>query len=157
MATSSRAQAAMIASHPNAFNSVIEVDEHTVVPDAGAWRLAAAGQAAVSDLSPRYVLDRRELWLGGFMLLHFSRSAENQEPILKAFEEEREQNGGVWPAKIFDPLPGGCGDPAKRLQNAVYALNKGIIARAAAAGAPYSLQFCTDEMGQAVSWKIVTD
>ncbi|HWB14394.1 MAG TPA: hypothetical protein VG826_34530 [Pirellulales bacterium] len=68
-----------------------------------------------------------------------------KESILKAFEEEGQQNGGRWPTTIDDPISGPTPDPIKRLHNALNLLNAAIAEGAAQATAPYSIKFTTTE------------
>lgn len=69
-------------------------------------------------LKPRWIPERRELWLGDTIVKRFRVPARNQEMILSAFEEDD------WPQHIDDPLPGDCDiDPQSRLHDAIYRLN----------------------------------
>jgi hypothetical protein len=157
------------------FRSIIEIDPRTAVPKESPStpdRLETDGRGGpvlcvlsscaaplvpevTSQLKPHYDSARRELSLDGVVLKRFKRPAENQEAILKAFEEESEQNDGLWPPKIDDPISGESPDPIKRLHNALDALNKAIAEGAGDVAAPHCLEFFTDGTGQAVRWRVV--
>jgi hypothetical protein len=179
MAKAQRARAAMIASYPKVFHSVIEVDEHTAVPkDAACAPADLANEfdlegrlvvcvgangvrpvASVPDarrLCPYYDVDRRELWLGEFVLKRFEKPAENQEAIPIAFEDAAKKNGGRWPVKVLDPISGICVSRVKRLHDALDPLNAAILEGAVEAAAPYCLEFRSDGTGRGIRWEIAT-
>jgi hypothetical protein len=172
----SRARKSFLASDLDLFRWVVQIDPCTVVPD---WNALANGSESRpgdrgspvlyilsgsatpialdirAPLLPRYDASARELWLGGFVLRRFSKPAKNQEAILKAFEEEGQQNGGRWPPTIDDPISGSTLDPIKRLHNALDVLNTTIADDAVKAGAPCYIKFATDGTGQGVRWRLV--
>lgn len=80
-------------------------------------RLDTAHPLSPSHL-PHYDADRRMLTVEGLIVKQFRAPAENQELILKAFQEEN------WPPILTDPLPGKKAmDAKRRLNNAIRHLN----------------------------------
>ncbi len=68
---------------------------------------------------PIWDVDRQELRLGKVLIKQYKVSAQNQELILAAFQEEG------WPPSILDPLPPHPEiNPKRRLQDTVASLNR---------------------------------
>lgn len=179
MADSPRAREAFFASHLGLFRSVVEIDPHTAVPNESVVHHLAEELKAAADMpvmcvlstspaplvedrsltpdvtlaavepKPFYDVDLRRLSLGGVVLKRFSKPAENQEAILKVFDEEG------WPPRIDDPLSGPTLEPIKRLHDTLDALNKAIEKKAREGTSPCWLKFKTDGTGQGVVWQIV--
>jgi hypothetical protein len=86
---------------------------------------------------------RRKLWFCGQLVKLFRGSADCQEIILAAFEEDG------WARRIDDPLPQVAGMvPQERLHNAVRRLNGDQLTPL--------LRFRCDGTGQGVMWEAVT-
>lgn len=100
-------------------------------PDAGADREAS--------VHPCYDSGRRALLVEGVTIKIFRVPAENQELILKAFEEDR------WPFRIDDPLPPQSDqDPKRRLHDTIDRLNRNQLRR--------WIHFSGDGTGRGVCW-----
>ncbi|HEV3256790.1 MAG TPA: hypothetical protein VG013_07925 [Gemmataceae bacterium] len=91
---------------------------------------------------PRWDGERRELWVGKFLVKGFRRPAPNQEAILAAFEELG------WPARIDDPITGEHGrDPRQRLHEAIKSLNRNQMHRL--------IHFEGDGTGEGIRWTLI--
>lgn len=159
MADSPCVRASIVQSRPDVLQFVIYVEEQTVLPQAkdrhgGVPQALPDVQQAPAEVSPHYDAARRKLSFAGVVLDSFVRRG-HQKKILEAFQEDAEMNGGDWPPMIYDPLPGGCDDPDKRLQNAVYGLNNAIKQHAKIAAAHCWLPFSTNSEEHSIHWEIV--
>lgn len=101
-------------------------------------------QSSSGQLRPCWDPDRRLLRFNGVLVKHFKWSAENQEAILSAFEEEG------WPSRIDDPLPPHEEqDSKRRLSDTIKCLNRkqdnSII------------HFRGDGTGEGVVWEFIED
>jgi hypothetical protein len=91
---------------------------------------------------PKYESDVRELRLGNRLVKRYRVRADNQELILKAFEEEH------WPRHIDDPLPPRANiDPRERLHETIKRLNKAQKARL--------IRFSGDGTGHGILWSLI--
>ncbi|MFO1063089.1 MAG: hypothetical protein U0892_04350 [Pirellulales bacterium] len=92
------------------------------------------------DQTPRWDVERQELWYEGRMIKQYRIPSPNQVAILCAFEEEG------WPAKIDDPLPSHPEiDSRRRLNDAIRNLNRSRIV--------LSIRFAGDGSGQGILWE----
>jgi hypothetical protein len=103
--------------------------------------LIEAPRASCSDepVRPRWDGRSRELTWRGQLVKRFRIVAPNQQLILDAFEEEG------WPARIDDPLNGGCDDPRQRLHDTVRNLNR--------CQRGLRLRFLRDGSGEGICWE----
>jgi hypothetical protein len=91
---------------------------------------------------PQYRAATRELWLGDRLVKRYRVRAENQELMLKAFEEEG------WPQRIDDPLPPHPDiDSHERLKAAIKRLNK--------AQKSALIHFSGDGTGRGILWSLM--
>jgi hypothetical protein len=91
---------------------------------------------------PKYEQGVRELRLGKRLVKRYRVPADNQELILKAFEEEH------WPPHIDDPLPPRVDiDPHERLHETIKSLNKSQINRL--------IRFSGDGTGRGILWSLI--
>ncbi len=93
---------------------------------------------------PRYDSVHRKLFLGDEELRQFFRKAENQMPILEAFE------AAGWPPRIENPLSRAKKlEPERRLSDAVKALNKRQKRK--------RVHFWVEKGTQDVCWELIDD
>ncbi len=91
---------------------------------------------------PTWDADRRELRFGGRVVKQFKWPAENQERILKSFQEEG------WPHRIDDPIPPKPDQSQRqRLRDAISSLNRNQESRL--------IRFRSDGSGRGVVWELV--
>ena len=94
-----------------------------------------------SNLIPRWMADRQELFLGRVLVKRFKVPAPNQVLILAVLEEER------WPPRIDDPLPPQPEvNTKRRLHDTINALNRRQTAPL--------LRFTGDGRGQGICWEL---
>ncbi|HJT31522.1 MAG TPA: hypothetical protein VJ783_05680 [Pirellulales bacterium] len=124
--------------------SIILVDIH--YPADECEQPPAAGELPSHRIVPRYDMLRKELWYDGKLIKQFVQPSRNQEAILEAFELDG------WPLDgILDPLkPNGESEPAKRLRDALAALNKHQQT-------PDLLRFGSNGTGQGARWGLCGD
>jgi len=91
----------------------VTVSQPAIVPAGEAGKLLLSGEI------PEWRLDQRELWLGLYLVKRFPVPAENQELLLRAFQEQH------WIKCMDDPLPPTDGiDAKRRLNQAIRRLNE---------------------------------
>lgn len=93
---------------------------------------------AMAEAKPHYDDQRRELSYRGKVVKALRQKAENQEAVLRAFEEDG------WPSRIDDPLPWKQGVDAKhRLSLTIQGLNRSLKV----------IRFSTDGTGEGILWE----
>lgn len=101
---------------------------------------AEAPNADAETDGPRFT-EKRELWVGRFLVKMFDRPAENQEVVLVSFQELN------WPARIDDPTP-----PKRELVPKVR-LGRTIAALNDYHKMPGLIRFRADGTGKGIIWE----